>query len=724
MAGEPVPVAPAVKVVNSSGAPVVGVSVAFAIGQGGGSVTGASAATGSDGVATVGAWTLGSAGPNTLTATVTGATSGSPVTFTATAREILIQPSQDTTMSGVVRVTRFVVPQGVTVTVTDSLVIRADSTMQIDGAIVGDCTPVTLDGQLDVIVNGTLDNACADLTADGAPMRLVALGGYELNPAATVETTGDVEITNDPTLTDADVQPGASPVASSSAAATGTAANNRCYLRARYVPRPAKRPTPPTGVHGANGKRGADMQVNCRGNLLADGGFVFRAMDGGDGARGVHQPASGPADASGGNGGDGGKLIFRATGNIGFAGSNVIESGDGGHGGSATALAGASPTGAVAPAAVANGGNGGLPGLVSFRFLISINYIDLTEVTIGAAGNGGDATAVGARGADATGQKAAQAGGPADALAGDAGSTPAIQIHTTGAVTVVNPTNLDLDGGDGGVGGEATGEGGQGGAGDVDNPDGAAGGDITAAGGGGGDARLLDLTAQPFGRGGDGGRAVFRNAGGGRGYSNCALSGFGPGGKGGAGGDVSGVEGTGGSGASAGSHGGVFVDFAGNGGHAGNGWPAAGARGKAGRDLVLGTPTGVGGPSFLDGNAGFACVFADLQSVRITIDRSGPPNQPSCEGSNGTFRLRSVANGALSFTATTTDGSLRLTPVVGAVPQPPPSTSGQAFGDVVIQDFIDPCKVGTAFTGEYTFRAADGLNWVIRIPVTVILNQT
>lgn len=76
---------PAVKVLDGSGNPKSGVTVTFAVASGGGSVSGATATTNADGVATVGEWRLGAdPGTNTLTATATGY-SGSPVTFTATA---------------------------------------------------------------------------------------------------------------------------------------------------------------------------------------------------------------------------------------------------------------------------------------------------------------------------------------------------------------------------------------------------------------------------------------------------------------------------------------------------------------------------------------------------------------------------------------------------------------------------------------------------------------
>src|SRR5574341_2619181 len=83
--GLPVPVAPAVKVRDQYNNNVAGVSVGFAVTSGGGSVTGASQTTNAQGVATVGSWTLGPAGPQTLDATVTPTVTGSPLTFNATA---------------------------------------------------------------------------------------------------------------------------------------------------------------------------------------------------------------------------------------------------------------------------------------------------------------------------------------------------------------------------------------------------------------------------------------------------------------------------------------------------------------------------------------------------------------------------------------------------------------------------------------------------------------
>ena len=86
-AGTAVPVRPAVIVRDAGGTPVASVAVTFAVTSGGGSVTGGAAITGTDGIATVGSWTLGNiAGLNSLQATVgADGVSGNPVTFNATA---------------------------------------------------------------------------------------------------------------------------------------------------------------------------------------------------------------------------------------------------------------------------------------------------------------------------------------------------------------------------------------------------------------------------------------------------------------------------------------------------------------------------------------------------------------------------------------------------------------------------------------------------------------
>jgi hypothetical protein len=84
-AGVAVPTPPSVRVRDASNDPVSGVSVRFQIVGASGTVTGESQTTGADGIARVGSWRLGTAGVNTLSASVEGAeVEGEPAEFLAT----------------------------------------------------------------------------------------------------------------------------------------------------------------------------------------------------------------------------------------------------------------------------------------------------------------------------------------------------------------------------------------------------------------------------------------------------------------------------------------------------------------------------------------------------------------------------------------------------------------------------------------------------------------
>lgn len=85
-AGSRVATAPSVRVTNDLGQGVAGFGVTFVVTGGNGSVTGASQTTNSNGFATVGSWTLGDPGTNTLEARATGL-NGSPAVFSATAND-------------------------------------------------------------------------------------------------------------------------------------------------------------------------------------------------------------------------------------------------------------------------------------------------------------------------------------------------------------------------------------------------------------------------------------------------------------------------------------------------------------------------------------------------------------------------------------------------------------------------------------------------------------
>jgi hypothetical protein len=90
--GAPVEVAPAVLVADRFGNPIPGVGVTFTVISGGGSVTGGSAMTTSEGIASVGSWTLGGEpGSNVLRAVAQGLED--EVVFSATAEEMALAMS-------------------------------------------------------------------------------------------------------------------------------------------------------------------------------------------------------------------------------------------------------------------------------------------------------------------------------------------------------------------------------------------------------------------------------------------------------------------------------------------------------------------------------------------------------------------------------------------------------------------------------------------------------
>lgn len=89
--GTVLPIAPSVIVKEANGTPLANVAVTFAIATGGGSIAGANATTNSAGIATAGAWTLGSVtGAQSVTAVVAGL---APVNFLATATPVPTPPA-------------------------------------------------------------------------------------------------------------------------------------------------------------------------------------------------------------------------------------------------------------------------------------------------------------------------------------------------------------------------------------------------------------------------------------------------------------------------------------------------------------------------------------------------------------------------------------------------------------------------------------------------------
>lgn len=101
-AGTTVAVAPAVVVRDPGGMPAAGVTVSFVVESGGGTLTQATVTSGSDGVARVGAWRLGPAGPQALLANASNRL-GARVTALATAGGVPTLVREQVLPAGTVR---------------------------------------------------------------------------------------------------------------------------------------------------------------------------------------------------------------------------------------------------------------------------------------------------------------------------------------------------------------------------------------------------------------------------------------------------------------------------------------------------------------------------------------------------------------------------------------------------------------------------------------------
>jgi hypothetical protein len=705
-----VPIAPAVRVTNRSGAPVSGVSVTFAIGTGNGVVTGGSQSTGGDGVATVGGWTLGAVGSNTLVATVTGATGGSPVTFTATGEEILIRPGRDTTMSGVVTVTRFVVDPGVTITADAGLTIVADSTIRIDGTLRGNCVGLAIKGKQAATITGTVDNACATPNPDAPALLVLAEGGYAVT-GATLRSSGDLKVTSDSTLT---VPANPSP-ALSSAAAGAVLAGPPCTMQNSTFTVGPKATGGSAGKTGAAGTDGRHATIACKGDLSFLGGARVFAEEGGDGGAGTD--ASGiNAVATGGAGGRGGNVYLTTPGTMIFTGQNTFAGGKGGNGGPATAN-GIPLAGAVAAGADALGGPGGAGGVTSISGATQYVFNDPTTLGLGDGGAGGKGKAVGADGLP--NQTPAQTGGPATARGGPGGS---VSMTPLPAPQLVNPQNVQVGGGKAGDGGEAETIGGRGGDGGQQDPNGGTGGAMSARGGRGGDSRFAGTGGLPIGPGGTGGRAVFRGGAGGTGAAFCSLPiGFRPGGNGGTGGSATGGDGLGGSGLG-GAAGGVLADNAGMAGLGGMGM-LAGITGQGGTDGIVSTGARVNnGQNFFRSFATILdCFRPNLLSKSHGVTRSGGsgPPWPACSPlvNIGNFQIRNWSTEVVTV-QTIWNGPPSMT-LVGGNGQLAPG----GFATEMTVTFFWDCTDAASWNSTVTVKGTlGGTTYSFSIPVSMTVN--
>ncbi len=647
---------PAVKVTTAAGAAVPGVTVTFAVASGGGSVTGATPTTGADGVATVGSWTLGPlAEPNTLTATVAGSgIAGNPATFAATGLLAAFDPVSNTNLAGIHAFASVNIRAGVTVTMTGNLTLNVTGATTIVGNIVGDCVNLTINAEGALTVSGNLDNGCTGpIPATGPPvMTLVGKGGYTLNGPGSFTAGGDVTITNDPTLTDANFGPSSgapAPVPGSDLQVNGgvSSVGEPCInngFNGTAKPATAKNGAD-GGATGANGADGATWTLRCKGgsDIVITGSLTLTGQHGGKGGNGTHASAT-AAVSSGGDGGKGGAIRIQALGSISLGPGTWIKTGNGGVGGGATADGSSGHGGNVGASAAATGGAGGSPGLfTAVAKTGSIAFGASSFLEIGTGGRGGDASAIGGDGHDALPCPAA-VGGAATATAGAGGSTPDKTLTAAGAVT--GSGNVTVIGGTPGAGGNATANAGKGGAGAQPCKPGAIGGAPTAKGGKGGNADLKNQSGTKVANGGNGGSMEVKNGNGGQGWIDCDLPTFEAGGVGGMGGSIAGFNGAFGTGFADGTAGAAAYTTVANGGNGGDGLPPGTGGNPGGNGVVLngGVAPAIVAPSFQAGLPGVACA-----GISLVVS---PSSQTLVQGGQGSVSIIITRTG--SFTGAVT----------------------------------------------------------------------
>jgi hypothetical protein len=327
------------------------------------------------------------------------------------------------------------------------------------------------------------------------------------------------------------------------------------------------------------------------------------------------------------------------TAQLDLTGTNSFTGGAGGNGGVANASSAANATLSAAPSAVASGGKGGEGGTVTIRGLGGLTINGQLNITVGAGGKGGDATALAVDGANATASKAAQIGGAATAVGGDGGGSPDKTLQAGG--TIGGTATITVSGGNGGLSGFADATAGKGGDGSREFVDGGAGGPVQARPGRGGSALVKNQAGALVGLGGTSADAILKRALGGAGYSDCTAP-LSKGGKGGDGGAASGGSRFGGTGVTNGADGVTREIIISNGANGGHGL-GPGARGEAGANniVAVGVPV-ITAPVFTPGVAGRGCRF----TITITVASDPEPQHEGFVGYTSVTIIDAVVNAA------------------------------------------------------------------------------
>jgi hypothetical protein len=577
-------------------------------------------------------------------------------------------PTSNTTISGNITYPSVTIPAGVTVTVSADAVITVTGDYTQNGTLTAPCHALTLLVDGTVTVTGNITNECTDPAADGKALRIVAKTAYSFE-GGTTTSSGDISIVNDPArgLTSSP-QP-----APASVRAPGLPRPTATSYRCRIVNR-TTRSTPPTRRKAANGITigdpgvpGATKNLDCGyassgtsgGSMLLDGSTV----EGGSGGEGGDGTSTSAVEAKGGAGAPPGGLNITADDDIDIRNTVNINGGNAGNGGNATATGAAGNPGV---SVTATGGRGGdlKPKNFASPVIISaggaINQSGTLNITLGHAGNGGNAVANG--GAGNPGNPGAP-GGNATANGGNGGNTIPLTLHANGAVNSTGTINLA--GGAAGDGGTATHNAGVGGAANAPGGAGGPGGSAFGAGGNGGIVVPLLRAELPIANavptlnqaGGAAGNAAYTGGTGGDGAALCPV-----GGGGGKGGDASGGGGNRGTGSPNGALATVTITNFGNGGNGKQGNGPGGAGGINGVTLGSGL-SGIAPAvnSFAPGANGPPC------PAGISFTSVLPANQTVLQGGEGSLAVtiaRSSFTGNVTVQVKDGSGAVRGTATI------------------------------------------------------------
>lgn len=103
----------------------------------------------------------------------------------------------------------FHLPANVAVTFNGPVTLHVQDDVQIDGSLLADCHAIQIIAEGDVVVHGTVDNRCSDSGASAGDLSLYSVkGALQLGTtqqAATVESDGNLDLGNAPTLADWEV---------------------------------------------------------------------------------------------------------------------------------------------------------------------------------------------------------------------------------------------------------------------------------------------------------------------------------------------------------------------------------------------------------------------------------------------------------------------------------------------------------------------------------------